>query len=554
MCDTKRPHFILGFAPSTCSERLNIPCSFIKHMEGRALGTATLGGPSGNNWYAELILIGDGLFLSDGWEAFVSDHFLEQGDFLVFRYDGDLQFTVLVFDQSMCEKEAALKAENHRDINKKCSRHAVKKRDRDISALPDSIVEGVPRRARCSEKLSECAYKIHLDSTNIGDDNGDTQEADQNTKLNNAVTVAVSPCAAVQNDYSDLSVRNRNTKLNMPFSPLEAERTARSFASSFPNFVKVMKRFNISGSYTLNIPYQFAMEHLPKCKLKVLLRNLEGGCWTVNSIPNTKVQTSHTFCGGWLSFVRDNDIDVGDICIFELVHKFELRVQILRVQKEEIGSHDNEAARDGSINGFTTSKTSRCKSQIINKPYDRGSVFGSQLDTCLVDSEIGNSFYSADKRGSHAKGCMSMKSAPEEKIAAKYFVSIFPHFFRVMKRFNVCGSYTLKFLIFIIKKIPYQFSVEHLPNFKTKIVLRNLNGQCWTVNSIPTTRVQTLHTLCGGWMAFVRDNEIQIGDICIFELTRKCEMCVHVCGIGKKGLNYRNGAKKHAKQSDVEEC
>ncbi|XP_075516954.1 B3 domain-containing protein Os03g0620400 [Primulina tabacum] len=307
-----------------------------------------------------------------------------------------------------------------------------------------------------------------------------------------------------------------------------------------------MKRFNISGPYTLNIPYQFATEHLPKCKLKVLLHNLNGGCWTVNSIPNTKVQTSHTFCGGWLSFVRDNDIDIGDICIFELVRKFELHVRILRVRKEEIGSHNSEAARDGSIRGFTTSpKMSRCKSKIISIPYDRGSVFGSQLDTCLVESEIGNSFGSADRRRSHTKGCMSMKYAPGEKVAAKHFVSIFPHFVGVMKKFNVCCSYSLK--------IPYQFSMEHLPNFKTKIVLRNLNGQCWTVNLIPTTRVQTLHTFCGEWMAFVHDNDIQVVDICIFELTGKCEMRVHVCGIRKKGLNYRNEAKNHAKPSDVEE-
>lgn len=32
---------------------------------------------------------------------------------------------------------------------------------------------------------------------------------------------------------------------------LDEERAARSFTSCFPNFVKIMKRFNISGSYTL---------------------------------------------------------------------------------------------------------------------------------------------------------------------------------------------------------------------------------------------------------------------------------------------------------------
>lgn len=62
----------------------------------------------------------------------------------------------------------------------------------------------------------------------------------------------------------------------------------------------------------------------------------------VNSIPTTKVQTSHTFCGGWLSFVRDNNIDIGDICIFELMHKCELQVRILRVGKEGIDIHDGD--------------------------------------------------------------------------------------------------------------------------------------------------------------------------------------------------------------------
>lgn len=45
--------------------------------------------------------------------------------------------------------------------------------------------------------------------------------------------------------------------------------------------------------------------------------------------------------------------------------------------------------------------------------------------------------------GSHTKGCISMKSAPEEKVAAQSFISSFPHFVRIMKKFNVSGSFTL---------------------------------------------------------------------------------------------------------------
>jgi hypothetical protein len=32
---------------------------------------------------------------------------------------------------------------------------------------------------------------------------------------------------------------------------IDEERAARSFSSCFPNFVRIMKQFNISGSYTL---------------------------------------------------------------------------------------------------------------------------------------------------------------------------------------------------------------------------------------------------------------------------------------------------------------
>ena len=83
--------------------------------------------------------------------------------------------------------------------------------------------------------------------------------------------------------------------------------------------------------------------------------------------------------------------------------------------------------------------------------------------------------------------------------------------------------------------------MAHLPNSKIKIVLQNLKGEPWTVNSVPTTRVNTSHTLCGGWMSFVRGNDIKVGDICIFELVRECELRVHILGVGREGLDCQNG-------------
>lgn len=92
-----------------------------------------------------------------------------------------------------------------------------------------------------------------------------------------------------------------------------------------------------------------------------------------------------------------------------------------------------------------------------------------------------------------------------------------------------------------MQKIPYQFSIAHLPNYKTEVVLRNSKGECWTVNSVPDSKGRLMHTFCGGWMAFVRANDVKIGDICIFELVGKFEMRVHISTVGQRGLDYQGG-------------
>ncbi|CAK9178589.1 unnamed protein product [Ilex paraguariensis] len=489
-------------------------------MEGKTFGTASLVGPSGNTWHTELIQHADGLFFHDGWSAFVRDHFLECGDSLVFRHDGNLKFTVQVFDLNSCEKEEAFIAKCSQDQGE-CDNQTGKRRERENTALVDNIVEGIPKKMRSSEVHFECTTKNQEATMEITEKQGHLLEEvgsmgercqtasilnateSCSSPLKNFVTLAVPSQSQVLSENSGANINHWTSKEDTLMSAAEADKVARSFASCFPNFIKVMKMFNISGSYTLNIPYQFSMAHLPKCKVKIVLRNSKGESWTVNSIPTTRVQTSHTFCGGWLGFVRDNNLKMGDICIFELLRKCELRVQILRVGKEGL---DCKSGKVKHISALKSSVSKACKRKSV--PQKKNS--------------------SQDKQTSHAKGCMSMKSAPEEKIAAESFISKFPHFVRIMKKFNIGGSYTLK--------IPYQFSMEHLPNCKTEIVLRNLKGESWTVNSIPSQRVQTLHTFCGGWMAFVRDNDLQMGDICIFELVGKCTMRVHISGLGKKGL------------------
>ncbi|XP_065851330.1 B3 domain-containing protein REM5-like [Euphorbia lathyris] len=81
-----------------------IPIAFSKYLNGQVCEKAMLRSRKGKKLWPVKI---NGRRFGDGWKKFVEDHGLKIGEFLVFRYKGDLIFNVMVFDRSTCEKEYA---------------------------------------------------------------------------------------------------------------------------------------------------------------------------------------------------------------------------------------------------------------------------------------------------------------------------------------------------------------------------------------------------------------------------------------------------------------
>ncbi|XP_068664953.1 B3 domain-containing transcription factor VRN1-like isoform X2 [Aristolochia californica] len=76
------------------AQQLRIPPGFIKHISGKSSKRVTLIGPSGGIWNVKLDMRSDhNTYLKDGWQDFVEDHFIQEHDFLVFRYDGEDKVT-----------------------------------------------------------------------------------------------------------------------------------------------------------------------------------------------------------------------------------------------------------------------------------------------------------------------------------------------------------------------------------------------------------------------------------------------------------------------------
>lgn len=79
------------------------------------------------------------------------------------------------------------------------------------------------------------------------------------------------------------------------------------------------------------LPSAFCDSHLPKCSCMVDLQDPEGRSWKVRYLcyRYTKI-----FSAGLSSFIRNNDLKAGDVCVFELVGELKFEVHIFRPNKQ----------------------------------------------------------------------------------------------------------------------------------------------------------------------------------------------------------------------------
>lgn len=130
-------------------------------MEGKDSGLVSLEGPSGNVWQVELSHETGSLSLHCGWLTFVRDNSIMCGDLLVFRYNGNLHFSVQIFDKTACEKEVAFHAKCSQDPsdhgygNEKGER----KKD-DVTHCLKNIYDAVPNKIKMCQIPDDESYWI----------------------------------------------------------------------------------------------------------------------------------------------------------------------------------------------------------------------------------------------------------------------------------------------------------------------------------------------------------------------------------------------------------
>ncbi|KAK9109021.1 hypothetical protein Sjap_017081 [Stephania japonica] len=266
--------------------RMRIPRVFIRYLLEESPDQVNLEGPSGNIWRVKIKRTKDDIYLDQGWEAFKVDHSLAMGNALLFEYDGKkhLKVTDIVSMYGLTREDV---------FTVKCSQ--------------ESTSQGNERQ------VSNLAHVGDRQQDNIIEPNL-SMPFDQIDPLSHQVTDSASPNA------------ERLMIDQGPGPNPDPEAAALSFTSSFPFFMIKMKPYNVVEPYQLQLPTQFSKEHLHfKTPRRFFLHNLEGTKWSVRALPKPPTKL---LAGGFRNFSRDNNLQLGDYCVFELVDENELKVHI----------------------------------------------------------------------------------------------------------------------------------------------------------------------------------------------------------------------------------
>jgi hypothetical protein len=80
-----------------------IPDEFITRFGNELGNVAKITVPNGREWDMELKKCGNGVFLSNKWEEFAEYYSISYGCYLDFKYEGNSEFNVVIYDTTSVE-------------------------------------------------------------------------------------------------------------------------------------------------------------------------------------------------------------------------------------------------------------------------------------------------------------------------------------------------------------------------------------------------------------------------------------------------------------------
>ncbi|KAF9608833.1 hypothetical protein IFM89_011871 [Coptis chinensis] len=106
-----------------------------------------------------------------------------------------------------------------------------------------------------------------------------------------------------------------------------------AFTSDYPYCTVTMSRSYVNGKISVYLPAAFARKYLKSSPREVILEVPKRGVWFTQYTVGTQL-SQYRLVTGWKDFVQDNDLEVDDVCIFELVDRENIKFKVTIVRNE----------------------------------------------------------------------------------------------------------------------------------------------------------------------------------------------------------------------------
>ncbi|KAI3984617.1 hypothetical protein MKX01_003980 [Papaver californicum] len=388
------------------------------------------------------------ILFENGWPEFMEFYSICVGHVILFRYDGNSKFQLHIFGMDATEI--------------------------DYPSHIDNANHDVEMTSTHSDEDKVEVVSIHSGSTQSNDEPSMSSESSLNQK------------AKLARQGVPKKSRKQKTVIPKRFHTKEFKATleaAEAFKSENPFFKIILQASHIKRD--VRVPVAFANSCLRNItRMVITLKISDGRTWEVGYVSRTQTEKAENMLSkGWCKFVADNHLMEGDACVFELVDKkkIEMNVHIFRQQKT-----------------FARKLTPKIRH------------YTEKFQAKLEASEE----FTYEKIMHYTAKFQATLEAAEE------FKSENPFFKIVMQ-----ASYIERQLV----RVPVVFATSHFTNItQMMITLRVSDGRTWEVGYV--SRAPNERRLSQGWRKFVVDNELKEGDVCVFELVdrKKFKMNVHI--------------------------
>ncbi|XP_057432185.1 B3 domain-containing transcription factor VRN1-like [Lotus japonicus] len=245
---------------------LILPNGFMKKYSGGMSNPVFLKAPDNTSWEIHWSKHDSYFWFQKGWKEFVKYYSLDHEHLVLFEFKDASHFRVHIFDKSTLEIEYPSNENQGEEHN------------------PDQIGDEIPPPKKTKPKspmsLSQPRKKLR---TGKSKDVGKSPELRKRKKVQ------------VEDDVGGSTER--------------------------ATFVVELQPYSIDR-YSLRIPLHFARTHLKMKKGDIRLERLDGRTWKV-------YYSFFKLGGGWKKFATDNNLKVGDICVFELTKREPLSLKVL---------------------------------------------------------------------------------------------------------------------------------------------------------------------------------------------------------------------------------